>query len=159
VPTALDHLDRRLLLCLAEHPRAGVMELARKLEVARGTVQARMEKLQQRGVITGYGPDIDLRSIGYAVVAFVTLEISQGALETVVAHLSTLPEVLEVHTTTGPGDLLCRVVAPTNADLQPLIARMLSTGGIERTTTQIALTEQIPYRVLPLVAGATLDGA
>lgn len=159
MPAALDHLDRRLLLCLAEHPRAGVMELARKLAVARGTVQARMEKLQQRGVITGYGPDIDLRSIGYGVVAFVTLEISQGALETVVAHLSTLPEVLEVHTTTGPGDLLCRVVAPTNADLQPLIARMLSTGGIERTTTQIALTEQIPYRVLPLVAGAALDGA
>jgi DNA-binding Lrp family transcriptional regulator len=129
------------------------MELARQLEVARGTVQARMEKLQQRGVVTGYGPDIDLRSIGYDVVAFVTLEIAQGALETVVAHLATLPEVLEVHTTTGPGDLLCRVVAPTNADLQPLIARMLATGGIERTTTQIALTEQIPYRVLPLVAG------
>ena len=135
------------------------MELARQLEVARGTVQARMEKLQQRGVVTGYGPDIDLRSIGYDVVAFVTLEISQGALEAVVAHLSTLPEVLEVHTTTGPGDLLCRVVAPTNADLQPLIARMLATGGIERTTTQIALTEQIPYRVLPLVAGAVPDGA
>ena len=95
------------------------MELARQLEVARGTVQARMEKLQQRGVVTGYGPDVDLRSIGYDVVAFVTLEISQGALETVVAHLSTLPEVLEVHTTTGPGDLLCRVAAPTNADLQP----------------------------------------
>lgn len=135
------------------------MELARQLEVARGTVQARMEKLQQRGVVTGYGPDIDLQSIGYDVIAFVTLEISQGALETVVAHLSTLPEVLEVHTTTGPGDLLCRVVAPTNADLQPLIARMLATGGIERTTTQIALTEQIPYRVLPLVAGAPPDGA
>jgi len=134
------------------------MELARQLEVARGTVQARMEKLQQRGVVTGYGPDIDLQSIGYDVIAFVTLEISQGALETVVAHLSTLPEVLEVHTTTGPGDLLCRVVAPTNADLQPLIARMLATGGIERTTTQIALTEQIPYRVLPLVAGAVPDG-
>lgn len=158
VPAALDELDRRLLLCVAEHPRAGVMELARQLEVARGTVQARMEKLQQRGVVTGYGPDLDLRSIGYDVVAFVTLEISQGALEAVVAHLSTLPEVLEVHTTTGPGDLLCRVVAPTNADLQPLIARMLATGGIERTTTQIALTEQIPYRVLPLVAGAVPDG-
>ncbi|MCO8129296.1 Lrp/AsnC family transcriptional regulator [Acidimicrobiia bacterium EGI L10123] len=152
MPAAIDDLDRRLLQCLAEHPRAGVMELARQLEVARGTVQARMEKLQQRGVVTGYGPDIDLRSIGYDVIAFVTLEISQGALETVVSHLATLPEVLEVHTTTGPGDLLCRVVAPTNADLQPLIGRMLSTGGIERTTTQIALTEQIPYRVLPLVA-------
>jgi DNA-binding Lrp family transcriptional regulator len=159
VPAALDDLDRRLLQCLAEQPRAGVMELARQLEVARGTVQARMEKLQQRGVVTGYGPDIDLRSIGYDVIAFVALEISQGALEAVVAHLSTLPEVLEVHTTTGPGDLLCRVVAPTNADLQPLIARMLATGGIERTTTQIALTEQIPYRVLPLVASSGSDGS
>ena len=150
---ALDELDRRLLRCLAENPRAGVMELARQLEVARGTVQARMEKLQQRGVVTGFGPDIDLRSIGYDVVAFVTLEIAQGALESVVAHLATIPEVLEVHTTTGPGDLLCRVVAPTNADLQPLIGRMLASGGIQRTTTQIALTEQIPYRVLPLVTG------
>ncbi|MFP5322134.1 MAG: Lrp/AsnC family transcriptional regulator [Acidimicrobiia bacterium] len=149
----LDDLDRRLLRCLAEQPRAGVMELARQLEVARGTVQARMEKLQQRGVVTGFGPDIDLRAIGYEVVAFVTLEIAQGALESVVAHLSTIPEVLEVHTTTGPGDLLCRVAAPTNADLQPLIARMLASGGIQRTTTHIALTEQIPYRVLPLVTG------
>jgi DNA-binding Lrp family transcriptional regulator len=153
VPIALDDLDRRLLRCLAEHPRAGVMELARQLEVARGTVQARMEKLQQRGIVTGFGPDIDLRAIGYDVVAFVTLEIAQGALESVVAHLATIPEVLEVHTTTGPGDLLCRVVAPTNADLQPLIGRMLASGGIDRTTTQIALTEQIPHRVLPLVAG------
>jgi DNA-binding Lrp family transcriptional regulator len=134
------------------------MELARQLEVARGTVQARMEKLQQRGVVTGYGPDIDLPAIGYDVVAFVTLEIAQGALESVVAHLSTIPEVLEVHTTTGPGDLLCRVVAPTNADLQPLIGRMLSSGGVQRATTQVALTEQIPYRVLPLVTGDTAAG-
>lgn len=159
MPTALDDLDRRLLRCLAETPRAGVMELARQLDVARGTVQARMEKLQQRGVVTGYGPDIDLRAIGYDVVAFVTLEIAQGALESVVSHLATIPEVLEVHTTTGPGDLLCRVVAPTNADLQPLIGRMLASGGVQRATTQIALTEQIPHRVLPLVTGDTGAGA
>lgn len=130
------------------------MELARQLEVARGTVQARLDKLQQRGIITGFGPDIDLRRLGYEVLAFITLEIAQGALETVVGHLQTIPEVLEVHTTTGDGDLLCRVVAPTNADLQPLIARMLANGGIERTTTQIALTEQLTYRVLPLVEQA-----
>lgn len=147
----IDGLDARLLRALAETPRAGVMELARQLEVARGTVQARLDKLRQRGVITGFGPDIDLRRLGYDVLAFITLEIAQGALETVVEHLATIPEVLEVHTTTGPGDLLCRVVAPTNADLQPLIARMLASGGVVRTTTHIALSEQLPYRVLPLV--------
>lgn len=159
VPSAIDDLDRRLLCALAENPRAGIMELARQLEVARGTVQARLEKLQQRGVVTGFGPDVDLRALGYDVLAFVTLEIAQGALESVVVHLATIPEVLEVHTTTGPGDLLCRVVAPTNADLQTLIGRMLATGGIERTTTQIALTEQIPHRVLPLVNGDGADHA
>ena len=127
------------------------MELARQLEVARGTVQARLDKLRQRGIVTGFGPDLDLHALGYEVLAFITLEITQGALETVVEHLSTIPEVLEIHTTTGPGDLLCRVVAPTNAELQPLISRMLASGGVERTTTHIALTEQLRYRVLPLV--------
>ncbi|MGK2928877.1 MAG: Lrp/AsnC family transcriptional regulator [Acidimicrobiales bacterium] len=147
----IDGLDARLLRALAETPRVGVMELARRLEVARGTVQARLDKLRQRGVVTGFGPDIDLRRLGYDVLAFITLEIAQGALESVVEHLRTIPEVLEIHTTTGPGDLLCRVVAPTNTDLQPLIGRMLASGGVVRATTHIALTEQLPYRVLPLV--------
>lgn len=153
VPSEIDDLDRRLLLALADQPRAGVMELARQLQVARGTVQARLNRLTDRGVVAGFGPDLDLHALGYDVVAFVTLEIEQGALEPVVAHLRTIPEVLEVHTTTGPGDLWCRVAAPTNADLQPLIGRMLASGGIARTTTQIALTQQIAYRVLPLVTG------
>lgn len=151
VTTEIDALDARLLRALADTPRAGVMELARQLEVARGTVQARLDKLRQRGIVTGFGPDIDLHALGYEVLAFITLEITQGALEDVVEHLATIPEVLEIHTTTGPGDLLCRVVAPTNADLQPVIGRMLALGGVERTTTHIALTEQLRYRVLPLV--------
>ena len=151
VTTEIDALDARLLRALADTPRAGVMELARQLEVARGTVQARLDKLRQRGIVTGFGPDLDLHALGYEVLAFITLEITQGALEDVVEHLATIPEVLEIHTTTGPGDLLCRVVAPTNADLQPVIGRMLALGGVERTTTHIALTEQLRYRVLPLV--------
>lgn len=151
VTSEIDALDARLLRAIAEQPRAGVMELARQLEVARGTVQARLDKLRQRGVVTGFGPELDLRRLGFEVLAFVTLEISQGALDSVVGHLATIPEVLEVHTTTGPGDLLCRVVAPTNAELQSLIDRMLEPGGVARATTQVALTEQLAYRVLPLV--------
>lgn len=155
----IDALDARLLRAIAESPRAGVMELARQLEVARGTVQARLDKLRQRGVVTGFGPDLDLQCLGYGVLAFVTLEITQGALDAVVEHLTTIPEVLEVHTTTGPGDLLCRVVAPTNTDLQGLIDRMLASGGIVRTTTHVALTEQLKYRVLPLVDRVLEDDA
>jgi DNA-binding Lrp family transcriptional regulator len=151
-PIAIDPLDARLIRALGETPRAGVMELARQLGVARGTVQARLEKLQRRGIVTGFSPDVDLRAMGYGVLAFLTLEIAQGRLADVVEHLAGIPEVLEVHATTGPGDLHARVVARTNEHLQHVIGMILDVQGIMRTTTQIALTEQLPYRVLPLVS-------
>jgi DNA-binding Lrp family transcriptional regulator len=152
LPTGIDELDARLIRALNETPRAGVMELARQLGVARGTIQARLEKLQRRGVITGFSPDLDLRALGYTVVAFVSIEIAQGRLEEVMDHLSPIPEVLEAHATTGQGDLMCRVVARTNEHLQQVINAILRGNGIVRTTTTIALTEQMSYRVLPLVS-------
>ena len=151
VASPLDDLDARLIAALAASPRAGVLELARQLAVARGTVQARMEKLSSRGVITGFGPDLDLAALGYDVTGFTTLEIAQGRLNDVVEHLRDIPEVLEVHATTGPGDLHCRVVARTNSHLQQVLNRVLEVQGINRITTVIALSTQIPYRVLPLV--------
>jgi DNA-binding Lrp family transcriptional regulator len=152
LPTGIDELDARLITSLAETPRAGVMELARQLGVARGTIQARLDKLQARGVITGFDPDLHLETLGYEVLAFVTLEIAQGRLADVIDHLADIPEVIEAHSTTGPGDLHCRMVARTNEHLQTVINRVLEVNGIVRTSTQIALTEQIGFRVLPLVA-------
>ena len=151
LPTGIDELDARLITALAQTPRAGVMELARQLGVARGTIQARLDKLQGRGVITGFDPDLHLETLGYEVLAFVTLEIAQGRLADVVDHLADIPEVIEAHSTTGPGDLHCRVVARTNEHLQAVINRILEVSGIVRTSTQIALTEQIGFRVLPIV--------
>ena len=148
----VDDLDARLIEALAGQPRAGVLELARQLGVARGTVQARMDKLQRRGVITGFGPQLDPAALGYEVLAFTTLEIAQGRLADVVEHLRDIPEVLEAHATSGPGDLHCRLVARSNAHLQDVINRMLEVHGISRTTTVLALSDQIPYRVLPLVS-------
>lgn len=157
LPTGVDALDARLIRALCDTPRAGVMELARQLGVARGTVQARLDKLQQRGVIVGFDPDLDLRAMGYEVLAFVTLEIAQGRLADVIEHLCGIPEVLEAHATTGPGDLHCRVVARTNAHLQTVLGKVLEVPGIGRTTTQIALTEQVPLRVMPLVEQVIAD--
>ena len=101
--------------------------------------------------------------MGYEVLAFVSLEIAQGRLDDVCRHLIGIPEVLEVHTVTGPGDLHCRVVAHTNDHLQAVINRVLEAPGIDRTATQIALTEQLRHRVLPLVElaidGAPVEGA
>jgi DNA-binding Lrp family transcriptional regulator len=152
VTTAIDALDARLLAELAERPRSGVLELARRLGVARGTAQARLDKLVSRGVITGFGPDIDLAALGYEVEAFMTVDIAQGRLPDVVEQLRGIPEVLEAHSISGPGDLHCRVVARTNSHLQEVINHVLEVSGIVRTSTVVALSRQVPYRVLPLVA-------
>jgi DNA-binding Lrp family transcriptional regulator len=154
----LDALDGRLLAALAEAPRAGILELSRRLGVARGTVQARLDKLTDRGVVTGFGPDLDLPAMGYGVLAFSTLEIAQGRLGDVVDHLREIPEVLEAHATTGQGDLHVRIVARTNDHLLQVVNRILEVQGISRTTTVIALSEQIRYRVLPLVETAAGGG-
>ena len=100
----LDRLDARLLALLAQEPRMGVMEASRRLGVARGTVQARIDRLERTGVVRGWGPDLDLDAMGYPVTAFVTLEIRQGGgHDPVEQHLALIPEVLEAHTVTGPG--------------------------------------------------------
>ncbi len=146
-----DDLDARLLRSLADHPRIGMLERARRLGVARGTAQARLDRLVGSGVLTGFGPDLDLAAIGYEVEAFTTVDIAQGRLGDVVEHLDRIPEVLEAHSISGPGDLHCRVVARTNAHLQEVINHMIEVDGIVRTSTVIALSRQIAHRVLPLV--------
>jgi DNA-binding Lrp family transcriptional regulator len=147
-----DELDRRLIELVSAEPRVGMLEASRRLGVARGTVQARLDRLQARGVITGYGPDIDPAALGHLVTAFVTLEIRQpGGHDQVGADLALIPEILEVHTITGAGDMLCRVVARTNADLQRVIDAIVGVPGVVRTSTVIALATPVEYRVLPLV--------
>ena len=150
-----DDLDVRLVELFREEPRVGVLEASRRLGVARGTVQARLDRMQTRGVITGFGPDIDPSALGFGVTAFVTLEIRQaGGHDPVANGLAAIPEVLELHTITGTGDMLCRVVARTNADLQRVIDAIVEVSGVVRASTVIALDTPLPYRVLPLVRAA-----
>ncbi len=89
--------------------------------------------------------------MGYTVTAFATLEIRQGRGPQVLDHLRAIPEVLEVHTITGQGDMLCRVVARSNDDLQRVLDSVTQYPEIVRTSTVIALSNPVPHRVLPLV--------
>src|ERR1044071_5723707 len=98
----MDALDRKVIDLFAAEPRIGVLEASRRLGVARGTVQARLDRLAASGVITGWGPDLPPAALGYPVTAFLTLEIRQGSgHDAVGVHLAAIPEVLEAHTITG----------------------------------------------------------
>lgn len=147
----LDEVDRRLLATLAAAPRAGALEISRRMGIARNTVSSRLEKLTASGVIAGFGPEVDLAAVGYRVSAYVTLQIAQGRGSQVTEHLERVPQVVEAHRTTGAADLLCRVVALSNAHLAEVLDRILEVPGITRTTTALVLDTPVPTRVLPAI--------
>ena len=150
----LDALDVDLLAVLHDHTRVGVLELSRTLRVARGTVQARLDRLERAGVLNGYRPQVDLAAAGYVVQAFVTLEISQGALDQVTAELAAMPAVLEAYATTGASDVICRLVASSHEDLQQSLLALNQSPTIGRSTSVIILSVVVPPRTLPLLKSA-----
>ncbi len=151
----LDALDARIIMVFTEDPQIGVLGASRALGVARGTVQARLDRLQARGVVKSFAPRVDPAAMGYPVTAFCTLEIRQGQGHSpVVEHLSSIPEVLEAHTITGSGDLYIRIVARDNADLQRVIDSVVDDRHVTRANTAISLATRIDFRTLPLVRAA-----
>ena len=152
---SIDRLDAELLALLGEDPRTGVMDLAERLGVTRNTVQARLTRLTDSGVVTGHLPQVDLAAIGLAVSALLNVELSQGVLDDVTAELAELPHVLEVHATTGGADLVVRLAAADNAQLLTLVQSIHAIPGVLRTTTVVLLTTPVPLRVQPLLDHVT----
>ncbi|MET8210431.1 Lrp/AsnC family transcriptional regulator [Streptomyces sp. NPDC005373] len=148
---AVDELDTRILRLLLEQPRTSVREYARILGVARGTLQARLDRLERDGVITGTGPALSPTALGHPVLAFVHIEVTQGHLEDVGDALAGVPEIIEAFSITGGGDLLTRVAARDNGHLEDIIQQLNRLPGVVRTRTEVALRERVPHRILRLV--------
>ncbi|MTD55505.1 Lrp/AsnC family transcriptional regulator [Amycolatopsis pithecellobii] len=155
----VDPLDLKILLLAVEQPRAGVREYSRRLPVARGTVQARLEKLRRLGVLSGWGPTIDTVALGYATKAYVRLSLSQGVLEEVTARLRRIPEVIEADSTAGDSDMLCVVVARGPENLEEVVQRILTVPGVQRTRSETVLRQRIFRRVHPLLEGLQRESA
>jgi DNA-binding Lrp family transcriptional regulator len=153
--TTIDALDAALLAALAEDPRRGPTELASRLGVSRNTVHARLSRLEASQILAGFSARLRLTALGLAVEAIVDVELSQGALQAVIDALADMPNVLEVMATTGRADLVVRVAARTHEELQALLQEILAMAGVTRTTTHIAMTNPVPYRVTPLLRHLT----
>lgn len=143
-----DELDAALVDLFTDEPRIGVLGASRKLKVARATVQSRLDKMQERGILSEPLPRIDPQILGYRVSAFITVEIDQQARVSggMPEHLASIPEVLEAHSVTGSGDLLVRIVAFSNADLQRVIDRLVAMPIIGRVSTSMVLTTLVENR-------------
>ena len=154
--SALDDLDRSLIATMRGRPQSTVTDLARLANCARGTVISRIKRMEERGVIVGYGPEMSSNAAGYGVLAFTTLAIAQGAHTRVVGHLRSIPEVLDIHTVTGAGDLLCRIVARSNDHLHEVLQRIVTTPDVMRSDSQLALSSEMVRTVADLVAVTSL---
>lgn len=147
----VDATDARLLLALAESPRASVLALAERLGVSRNTVQARLGRLEERGVLGSFERRIDPAALGYPLTAFVTVQVVQRMLAEVAEALHEVPEVIEVLGLSGPSDLLVQLVARDADDLYRIAGQLLATDGVERTTTSLVMRRLVQHRLAPLL--------
>ncbi|MET0940037.1 MAG: Lrp/AsnC family transcriptional regulator [Mesorhizobium sp.] len=135
--------DQALLSLLRENARASTADLARRLGVSRTTVQSRIERLERRGVIAGYGvrlsPDYEQTLIRAHVLVTVTPKLA----ERVVASLRAIPSVRTVHSVSGNFDMIVIVESPSIGDLDSLIDRIGVLEGVERTLSSIILSTRI----------------
>ena len=150
-------LDGRLIVLLAREPRIGVLEASRRLGVARGTVQARLDRLQSNGVIRGFGPtSIRPRSATRSPPS-PPWRSNRARGRTCGPTWRPCPRSWSCTRPPGSGDMLCRLVARSNADLQRVIDRVVGFDGIVRASTAIVMENPVPLRIIPLVEQAGQD--
>lgn len=147
----LDGTDLRLLLAMAANPRRTVVALAEKLNLSRNTVQARMASLEKKHVFFPFARRINPSTLGYPLMAFISVHVQQQKLQQLADSLAEIPEVLEAHGLTGQADLLVRVVSKDAEDLFRINGKILACDGVERTDTSLAMNEMVPFRVEPLL--------
>lgn len=151
----VDELDAKIVRLFSDEQRMSVLEASRILRVARATVQARLDRMVSSGVISRWVPQPDPRAFGFPVVAFCSLTISQDmGHEAVAEALSRIPEVLEVHTVSGDSDLMARVAAKSNSDLQRVLDAVTATRAVLRSSSVIVLNTHFEDRTLPLLEAA-----
>lgn len=147
----MDSLDAKILLALDDDPSATTVKLAQELSVARNTIQARTRRLQDSGVLRDFTRRVDLRSLGYSLAAFVAISIRQGNDKETFTALAAIPEVIEIHATTGDADLRVRLVAKDTDDMYRVTQKLVGLPGVVRTSTAVVLQELMPLRVAPLL--------
>ena len=146
-----DATDKAIFRALEDDPRIPVLFLARNLGLARGTVQARLDRKLGGNSLRPYSTRILPEALGRPLLALVTAEVEQSSLHVAVDALRAVPEVLEVHGMAGEADLLLQVVARDTDDLFRVGQEITNCPGIRRTMTSLLVKKLIPYRINQLL--------
>jgi DNA-binding Lrp family transcriptional regulator len=155
---SVDATDARILEALLQHPRSSAVSLADQLGLARSTVQIRLTKLENIGLLSLDGALAVPALAGYGVTGFMTIEVRQQDLSALKQALARIPEVIEAYGTTGAGDVLCRVVAKSAEDLGRVNSLVLESPGVQRASTAVVIRPVLDFRLAPLLSAVKTSG-
>lgn len=143
----MDELDRNILGLLGADARMSVATLARRLKVARSTIQARLERLETGGVIAGYTIKLGEAAREGRLRATILVTIEPRAQGAILARLKSIPEVERVHTTSGRFDLLLQVSAPNPSQLDRVLDEIGVLTGVKSSESLIHLSTRFDRAV------------
>ena len=151
----LDKLDLQIIQQLMHDANVSYAEMGKKLFVSAGTIHVRIKKLQEAGIINGMKFQVDLKKLGYDVIAFIGIYLEKSSLyDTVAKELKKIPEIVRLNYTTGNYSMFAEVVCKDIGQLKFVLHDELQKiKGIERTDTIISLEESFSRNVQ--VAGST----
>ncbi|MBU0755768.1 MAG: Lrp/AsnC ligand binding domain-containing protein [Planctomycetes bacterium] len=137
----IDSLDLKILRRLQEDSRKPFLEIARDLSVSGGTIHARINKMRRAKIIQGSKLVIDYETLGYKATAFMGVRLARaGAVAEVQDQLKAIPEVVEIHYTTGTYSLLIKVIVPGMNELyRLLLERLQGIEDVQSTETFVVL--------------------
>lgn len=132
--------DRQLIDLLKANARASVAALARRMGVARSTVQARLARLEAEGVIAGYTVRLGQTAERPAITAHVLLEASAKRADALMRELKGIPAIRGLYALSGSFDYLAIVETPSTHEMDAILDRIGRIDGVTRTETSIALS-------------------
>lgn len=139
----MDDLDKALLAQLTMDARQSLATLARRLKVARSTVQSRLERLESSGAIAGYTVKLGDAARASLIRASVLLTVEPRNQAAILARLKALPEVERVNTISGRCDLLLQVAAPSTAALDTVLDGVGDIPGVRSSESLIHLSTKL----------------
>jgi Lrp/AsnC family transcriptional regulator, regulator for asnA, asnC and gidA len=141
----IDKLDLQIIQHLMQDANISYADLGKKLFVSPGTVHVRIKKLQDNGIVNGTRLHVDLKKLGYDVIAFIGIYLEKSSLyDTVAKELRKIPEIVRMNYTTGNYSIFAEIVCKDIAQLRAVLHdQMQKVKGIERTETFISLEESL----------------
>ncbi|ASN22735.1 Lrp/AsnC family transcriptional regulator [Streptomyces pluripotens] len=138
-----DAIDWRILNVLQREGRASFADLARTVSMSASAVTERVRRLEESGVICGYGAVVDPGKVGLPIMAFVRLRYPNGNYKPFHDLVEAMPEILEAHHVTGDDCFIIKVAARSMRHLEELSGRI---GGLGSVTTSVVYSSPLPRR-------------